>query len=241
MRRHIRHRVVEYMRLSDTLHTPVIADFFTDKYAAGRKRSNFVSFVAAGLKTRVLDRMSHKVDTLSGRNVGVLDDVAMFVGEVIICPRKEDMSSLHRAERPQQWVFASGEIAPQKILEGVVLDSAQPINIVELLEDARHPTRPSRFPGYKHKLCKNYSAAGYLLSRARCQFGEKCMFAHGNHEIRCRDWALYQTCRDKCTYLHETANPAAAVAATETANRVDKRPLSGPHVEGDNKRHRGQQ
>mmetsp|Transcript_3585 Transcript_3585/g.5746 ORF Transcript_3585/g.5746 Transcript_3585/m.5746 type:complete len:242 (+) Transcript_3585:64-789(+) len=241
MRRHIRYRVLEYTRLSDTLHTPVIADFFTDKYAAGRKRTNFVSFVAAGLKTRVLDRMSHKVDTLSGRNVGVLDDVAMFVGEVIICPRKEDINSLPRAERPQQWVFASGEIAPQKILEGVVLDSAQPINIVELLEDAQHPTRPPRFPGYKHKLCKNYSAAGYLLPRARCQFGEKCMFAHGNHEIRCRDWALYQMCRDKCAYLHETANPAAAVAATETANRVDKRPLSDPHVEGDNKRHRGQQ
>lgn len=50
---------------------------------------------------------------------------------------------------------------------------------------------------YKIDLCKNYEEKG------KCKYGDKCRFAHGNHELRKKSCKSYEKCwNDKCTYEH---------------------------------------
>mmetsp|Transcript_2253 Transcript_2253/g.3623 ORF Transcript_2253/g.3623 Transcript_2253/m.3623 type:complete len:490 (+) Transcript_2253:268-1737(+) len=66
-------------------------------------------------------------------------------------------------------------------------------------EKATEGARQERFAGYKVKLCNTVHAA------TACPFGAICVFAHGEAELRCRDWTLHATCHrgHSCPYLHE--------------------------------------
>lgn len=71
--------------------------------------------------------------------------------------------------------------------------------------------RQERYAGYKVKLCKNLR---------RCHFDRRgrCVFAHGDAELRCRQWTLHDPCHaackgQRCPYRHDTQDPAAAAKA----------------------------
>ena len=63
-----------------------------------------------------------------------------------------------------------------------------------------------RHAGYKVKLCNNYP-------NGSCQFGERCVFAHGEAQLRCRHWTEHRVCPKPCPYRHYTEDPAAACKA----------------------------
>ena len=63
-----------------------------------------------------------------------------------------------------------------------------------------------RHAGYKVKLCNNFS-------NGACSFGARCVFAHGEAELRCRQWTEHRVCSKSCPHRHYTEDPAAAFKA----------------------------
>jgi len=86
-------------------------------------------------------------------------------------------------------------------------------------EKATTDARQERFAGYKVKLCNNVHAA------TACPFGAICVFAHGDAELRCRNWTLHATCHRglSCPYLH--ALPLNLEAAAKALRVMPGPPL----------------
>jgi hypothetical protein len=78
-------------------------------------------------------------------------------------------------------------------------------------EERNGNVRDERYAGYKVTLCNKFRSGA-------CGFGATCAFAHGEAELRCREWTQHKVCPQArkgrlCKYKHCTEDPSAATRA----------------------------